>query len=304
MKMNKEPISAIARAVGCSRSTIYREIKRNLHGADYHRYYTVTKAQSKANRRRRIPRKGSSLTQAEWRAVEYLIRKDLSPQQISNVLKREHGISISHESIYQHIYKDMRAGGTLYNHLRHRFRKARKRYRTKDRRGKLAGKRMIAERPEHINERKDIGHWEIDTVLGKGSRACLVTMVERKSRFVAIGRLTARTVECLNAKVIEMIKDMNIPVHTITSDNGTEFHGYKAIEEATGTVFYFANPHHSWERGTNENTNGLIRQYLPKGKSMRWVSQKACNQIAYKLNTRPRKIHDYWPPLKIILEAA
>ncbi len=121
---------------------------------------------------------------------------------------------------------------------------------------------------------------------------------------MAIGRLTARTVECLNAKVIEMIKDMNIPVHTITSDNGTEFHGYKTIEEATGTIFYFANPHHSWERGTNENMNGLIRQYLPKGESLRWVSQKTCNQIAYRLNTRPRKMHDYRPPLRIILEAA
>ena len=163
---------------------------------------------------------------------------------------------------------------------------------------------MISERPAEINNRESVGHWEIDTVLGKGSKRCIATLVERKTGFLIIGLLDARTVACLNASVIRIIKEHHMPFFSITSDNGTEFHGYKDIQNATKTTFYFANPHHSWERGTNENTNGLIRQYLPKGTSMRHVTQDMCNLIAKTINERPRKRLDYKTPIEASEQAA
>lgn len=157
-------------------------------------------------------------------------------------------------------------------------------------------KRMIAERPRSIESRKEFGHWEIDTVMGKGSKDCIVTLVERKSGYVEIGKLSARNSEEVNKKVIEMISSQPREVKTITSDNGTEFHDFLTIEKATGAKFYFANPHHSWERGTNENTNGLIRQCLPKGTSMSHITQARCNEIKRSLNERPRKRLDFKTP--------
>ena len=137
--------------------------------------------------------------------------------------------------------------------------------------------------------RIELGHWEIDTVMGCGSKHCIVTLVERATGYTLIGQLNDRTAESLNRRVIELMKSSGKEFKTITADNGTEFHQYEIIEQATGVTFYFATPHHSWERGTNENTNGLIRQYLPKKSSMSWLKQTDYDAIAKRLNTRPRK---------------
>lgn len=139
--------------------------------------------------------------------------------------------------------------------------------------------------------------------MGAGGKACVVTLVERKSGFVLIGKLADRTTASLNGRVIHLINQHAGPFATITSDNGTEFHDYKQIEEHTSAVFYFATPHHSWERGSNENANGLIRQYLPKGQSMAGLSQHLCNSIARKLNTRPRKRLGFRTPLEVFNES-
>ncbi len=211
-------------------------------------------------------------------------------------------LRISHETIYRHIWRDKHRGGGLHRHLRCAIKRRRKRYRSYDSRGRLAGKRMIQERPAVVEDRRELGHWEIDTVLGKGSRHCIVTIVERKSGYTLIGKLSSRTKEQTTAKAIELIRKHRMHFRTITADNGTEFHGYADIEAATGVLFYFANPHHSWERGTNENTNGLIRQYLPKNTSMRSVTQEQCDQIAKALNTRPRKRHEYRNPEDVLFE--
>ncbi len=157
-------------------------------------------------------------------------------------------------------------------------------------------KRPIEDRPSAADERSELGHWEIDTVLGKNSKDCIVTVVERKSRFTLIGKLKARTKDELNARLLKLIKSHPGFFKTITVDNGTEFHGYNDVEKVTDLQFYFATPHHSWERGLNENTNGLIRQYLPKSESMKSVTQHQCNAIARKLNTRPRKILYFQTP--------
>jgi IS30 family transposase len=289
MRLERKGFSEIGRVLGRDRSTIYREWRRNQHFNGHHHYYTLSKAIEKANGRRLTSHRNYRFTKRDWKLVWGYLEKDLSPEQISATLKKEGLLSISHETIYRHIWKDKFRGGSLYRHLRQSPKRRRKRYGTKESRGRLAGKRMITERPAFIERRDEIGHWEGDTVVGKGSKDCIVTLVERKTGFVVIGKLKARTSEQLNRRLIDLIQRQNGKVKTITVDNGTEFHGYKQIEKKTGIKFYFANPHSSWQRGLNENTNGLIRQYLPKGMSMKFVSQRDCNRISRKLNARPRR---------------
>jgi IS30 family transposase len=206
---------------------------------------------------------------------------------------------MSHETIYQYIWRDKAQGGDLWRHLRQSSRQRRKRRNSYDSRGRLAGKRHISERPKGVEERRTRQHLEIDTVIGKGSKDCIVTIVERKSGYVMIGKLKDRTTRSLNKRCIKLLQREPAKFKTITADNGTEFHQYPEIESATNTTFYFATPHHSWERGTNENTNGLIRQYIPKGTSMRDLTQAQCNRIAKHLNTRPRKRHGFKTPEEI-----
>ena len=141
-----------------------------------------------------------------------------------------------------------------------------------------------------------MGHWEIDTVMGVGNEHCIVTLVERATGYVLIGKLASRNMEEATRRTIQLIRKHPEKFRTITADNGTEFHGYKKIEKATGVKVYFATPYHSWERGSNENMNGLIRQYLPKRQSMAHVTQHECNRIAMKLNTRPRKRYGFDTP--------
>ena len=181
-------------------------------------------------------------------------------------------------------------GGTLYQQLRGDRKQRRKRYGCYDSRGRLAGKRTITERPAIVEGRTQVGHWEGDTVLGAGQAGpCVLTLVERKTGYLVLGQLRQRTTTAVTQRATQMIRREARPVRTITVDNGTEFHDYAAIEHQTATRFYFATPHHSWERGTNENTNGLLRQYLPKGHSMAHLTQAACDRLAGKLNRRPRK---------------
>ena len=213
-------------------------------------------------------------------------------------------MAISHETIYRYVWRDLKAGGTLHTHLRCARKQCRKRYGRHDSRGRLAGKRMIGERPAVVERRKRIGDWEIDTVMGESlgeSSDCILTLVERKSGYVLIGKLKARTAAEANRALLELMARHPGRVKTITSDNGTEFHWYRQVEAVHPVKFYFATPHHSWERGANENTNGLIRQYLPKGQTMKGVTQNKCDKIAEELNTRPRKKHEYKTPNQCFL---
>lgn len=295
--LRKEGLNAseIARHMGRHRSTISREVKRNSRPQD--RCYRPDEANCHAAVRRRASCSWSKFSDAQWQFVKEQLRDEWSPEQISGQLAKDAGFAISHETIYRHVWRDLRRGGTLHKHLRQSPKQRRKRYRSHDSRGKLGGKKMIDERPAEVDERKVIGHWEVDTVMGSANcLACIVTLVERVSGHVLIGKLRNRTKEELNRRLIAMIRCHSYLVKTITADNGTEFHGYKDIEAATGVPVYFAHPYHSWERGTNENTNGLIRQYLPKRKSMAALTQNRCDEIALKLNRRPRKRHGYKTP--------
>lgn len=251
-----------------------------------------------ARGRRKRARSGSRFSACEWKSVDLLLRCDWSPEQVAGELSIAGILEISHESIYQHILRDRRSGGNLWTHLRGARKKRRKRYGAYDSRGRLAGKRPIGERPPQAELRETTGHWEIDTVHGGGLES-VVTLVDRKSGFVQIGWLAQRTVEETNRRLLKLMARHPGRYQTITSDNGCEFHGYKQVEAQSGVEFYFATPHHSWERGTNENTNGLIRQYLPKGVSMASVTQWQCDRIAEKLNSRPRKRLGYRNPNQV-----
>lgn len=286
--------AAISRHLGRHRSTISRELGRNRSPWDGS--YRPSKAQEQANGRRSRSRRNERFGQAEWRLVTGLLGRKWSPEQVSGALRKAGELSISHETIYRYVWRDRAAGGDLHRHLRCAGKKRRKRYGRYDSRGRLAGKRRLAERPPSAERRQAVGHWEIDTVMGVGNTHCVVTLVERTSGVALIGKLEERTAAELNRRTIALIRKHPGKFLTITADNGTEFHSYKEIEKATGVRFYFATPHHAWERGTNENTNGLIRQYLPKRKSMARVTQRDCTRIAKALNTRPRKRYDWETP--------
>ena len=287
----------IAASLARHRSSIWREVRRNAHVTDGR--YKVHKAIQHARGRRRRSRSHPHFSPAQLRRVWQLLQLLWSPEQIAGALRARNELLISHETIYRHIWRDHRRGGQLHRYLRCALKKKRKRYGSYERRGRLCGKRMIQQRPAHIDQRRQLGHWEIDTVLGTGSRHCIVSLVERKSGYAQIGKLAARNAELTTARTIELIQRHRQRFRTITADNGTEFHGYAHIERATHVPFYFATPHHAWERGTNENTNGLIRQYLPKHTSMARITQQHCDSIANALNTRPRKRHDYKTPEQI-----
>lgn len=287
--------SEIANQLGRHRSTISRELARNscwvTDGS-----YRPSKAQRRTVARRRRARRNEHFDEQDYEIVRLYLSLDYSPEQISGLLKKKGLAMMSHETIYRYIWRDKKQGGQLWRHLRQSAKKRRKRYKAYDSRGRLADKRHISERPQSVEERRYIGHWEIDTVMGNGSKDCIVTIVERKTGYVLIGKLPDRTTHSLNARVIELIRGDWARFKTITADNGTEFHQYKKIEQDTGVKFYFATPHHSWERGSNENMNGLIRQYLPKGQSMKNLTQEDCERIASKLNHRPRKRYGYETP--------
>lgn len=284
----------IARHLGRHRSTISRELARNRSPWDGR--YRPSKAQEQANGRRSRSRRNRRFEGAAWRLVEQLLRRDWSPEQVAGRLARRGELEISHETIYRYVWADRATGGSLHRHLRCATKKRRKRYGRYDSRGRLAGKRAISERPRSVERRQAVGHWEIDTVMGQGNDHCIVTLVERATGYVLIGKLRSRNARELNRRTIALIRSSGRRFETITADNGTEFHSYKRIEQATGVRFYFATPHHAWERGSNENTNGLVRQYLPKRKSMARVRQHDCNTIAQKLNSRPRKRYAFETP--------
>ena len=292
-KMLGKTIREIAEILGRSPSTISRELRRNRTPAQL---YCVEKAHSYATARRRRCRRGSQFSDAVFQDVDAALRQRLSPEQIVGAFSRDGKAAPSHETIYRHIRRNKRQGGNLFRFTRIMSKVGRKRYRSRPARGVLHGKRHISERPADVNDRSRIGDWEGDTVMGKDTKHCLLTLVERKSGFTIIRLLQDRTTRAVTDAALLVIRNPEHTFNTITFDNGTEFHDYKELEKDGGPTCYFATPYHSWERGTNENTNGLIRQYLPKGKCLANVSQAQCDWIADELNRRPRKRFDYQTP--------
>lgn len=285
---NKE----IAENIGTSESTISREFKRNTGK----RGYRPKQAHIKASRRKQDAIKAVKMTLEIIVLVNQKIRFDLSPEQVSGWLLEQHGIRLSHERIYQHVWEDKRKGGDLYTHLRQAYKKRRKKYGSKDKRGQISNRIGIEQRPVIVDEKSRIGDWEIDTVIGQNHKGALVTIVERKTKFVVIKKVETKHADGVTAATIELLKAYSGKLFTITADNGKEFSGHETIAKELGVDVYFAHPYSSWERGLNENTNGLIRQYFPKGSSFEEITDEQVQDVMYRLNHRPRKGLNYQTP--------
>lgn len=279
------------------KSTISREIMRNRG----HKGYRPHQAHEKAMARRYVSAKRIKMTPAMIALVNHYICQDFSPEQVSGYLDREHALSISHETIYKHIWSDKRSGGTLYKHLRHSYRKHRKRYGIKQRRGRMKGQVSIDLRPAVVDAKSRIGDWEIDTITGKNTKGYLITVVERKSKLTMIKRVPDKQSDEMAKAIIQLLRPYKDSVLTITADNGKEFTRHKKISKGLKADIYFAHPYHAWERGLNENTNGLLRQYFPKKLDFRVIDDKSIQYATGRLNNRPRKILGYATPNEVFL---
>ena len=297
----KVPTAQIARKLGRHRSTIHREVQRNKTPAQE---YVAQKAHSYAVARRRRSRRKAQYSQQEVAQVVGLLRRKWSPRQISGWHRRRgRKLRISAQTIYRWIKRDRSRQGELWRHTRIISKYGRKRYRGVDFRGVLPGKRHISRRPWHVERRRQIGHWEVDTVMGADMRHCILTMLERATGYVIIKKLAARTKEEATTALLRALVEHGGRIKTLTFDNGTEFHGYQELERQFRVKCYFATPYHSWERGSNENVNGLIRQYLPRGMCMKNVTQRDCDWIARELNTRPRERYGFRTPAELYARA-
>ena len=289
----------IAALLSRAKSTISRELRRNRGLRGYRPRQAHAKAIARLAEKAR-PRFSSPL----WPVVERLIRQDWSPEQISGRLEMEHDSTISHETIYQYIYADKAAGGDLHGHLRCR-KKRRKRYGSgRDRRGVIPNRTSIDERPSAVQDRLRIGDWEADTVIGRGHQGALVTMVERRSLYTVLGAVPRKQAGSVAEAMTSLLAPLKDMVLTVTVDNGKEFAAHEKISEALGADVYFAHPYASWERGTNENTNGLIRQYFPKSRSLRNLNPMELQSTENRLNNRPRKKLDFRTPHEILFRVS
>lgn len=296
LRQQGRPVPEIAAELGRHPSTVRRELQRNATPHDG--AYRPSMAVEMTNGRRRRSRRNARYGAAEFAPIEALLRQNWSPEQIVGRRRLEKLPVMSHETIYLYIWRDRSTGGTLWQHLRGAQKRRRKRYGRNDSRGRLAGKTMIDQRPAVVDRRTRIGDWELDTVHGRG-KPCVATAVERKCGVIRIGKLAQATAALTTHRTVFLLKHEPHPVFSLTSDNGTEFHGFKDIARQLDTQFYFATPHHAWERGSNENANGLLRQYLPKGTDLSALTQKQCNQIAALLNHRPRRRLGFRTPLEV-----
>lgn len=293
LRKAKMPLTKIAQQLGRSRNTLYQELKRNTG----QRGYRPRQAQQLAQQRRAAQAQPHKMDPNVIAYVEAKLQEQWSPEQIAHAMKTDAdaaGVSVSHETIYQHIWDDKRAGGSLYRHLRQGHKKRRKRRGSKDGRGKIRNRVDIDQRPAVVETRQRLGDWEADLVCGTGASGYLVTLVERLSRRVLIGYTKTKFADQVTTEILRLLKDEI--VETLTFDNGKEFAGHEQIAATLGCQCFFAKPYHSWERGANENTNGLIRQYFPKHMSFAALSMDEIALVQQRLNTRPRKCLGYQPP--------
>ncbi len=282
----------IAAVIEMHKATISRELGRNsgLRG------YRPKQAHHKA-----LSRRNHSLARIMpeiWEMIEAKLHLEWSPEQVSGWLQRRFAIQVSHEWIYQHILVDKKAGGELYRHLRCQ-KKRRKRYGSYDRRGKLPNRVSIEERPLIVEQRQRIGDWEVDTIVGKGHHQGIVTLIERKSRFALLSKVEQRTADQVSQAMIDLLLPVSDRLHTITADNGKEFAEHERVAHELQVDFFFAHPNAAWERGANENMNGLVRQYIPKKCNFASVTNVELIQIMKRLNYRPRKCLDFLSPFEV-----
>ncbi len=292
------PQRTIASMIGVHKSTLSRELCRNRG----QRGYRAQQAQQRATERRHLASGRAHIMPDTWTLIEAQLRLDWSPQQVSDWLDETHAPAVSHERIYQHILADKQHGGDLYRHLRCQ-KQRRKRYGTYGRRSLIPNRIGIEQRPSIVDTRRRVGDWEVDTIIGKNHQQALVSLTERKSRLALIHKVERKTAHAVSQAIIYLLTPYRTRVHTLTSDNGTEFAYHEHVSATLDADFFFARPYASWQRGTNENTNGLIRQYFPKHRDFTTINHEEINHAMHRLNNRPRKILGFKTPNQVFFKS-
>ena len=298
MKSKGYSQKVIAELIGKDKSVVSRELKRNsdLRSGEYR----SDLADRKYAERQKTKRKKRYFTEAIKAEVNIGLERKLSPEQIVGLAKKEGRDCVSPERIYQYIWADKKQGGNLYEHLRTRGKKYRKRGNSKDKRGKIKDRIDIDKRPPIVEQRERFGDFEIDTIIGKNHKGAVVTINDRATGLLKMRKLDSKNAEILADKTIEILTPYQNVLHTITSDNGKEFAAHQKIAKALKCDFYFAKPYHSWQRGSNENLNGLVRQYIPKKTNFDNLSEEFIQWVEDELNNRPRKRFEFFSPNQII----
>jgi len=286
----------IAANLGYHKSTISRELRRNCSLKGYRPYQADELAYD-----RQCEAYRSRIAWDTWQEVERLLRQDWSPEQIAGRLKLEQQPTVSHECIYLYVYAEKRRGGTLHRHLRSQ-KKQRKRYSGYIRRGQIPNRTSIDKRPKIVASKGRFGDWEADTIVGARHKGGILSVVERKSKLTRLCKLATKAAAEMKDNCIALLAPLAAKVHTITVDNGKEFCEHELIAAGLQARVYFAHPYASWERGLNENTNGLVRQYFPKKYEFARIKHKDLQQVEDLLNDRPRKTLGYWTPNEVFFK--
>lgn len=288
----------IANAICKNKSVVSREFKRNcdMRSGDYRHDL----AQRKYNKRQKEKPKKIHFTTKVKEDVEVFLREDYSPEQVVGTLKKQGKATVSVERIYQHIWEDKKQKGTLYTHLRNQGRRYRKRGNQKDNRGIIKNRIDIDNRPQIVENRSRFGDLEVDLIIGKNHKQAIVTINDRASGMLKMSKVSSKKAEEVSKVIIEELQDWKPYIKTMTADNGKEFAEHELVAEELNIDHYFAKPYHSWERGSNENLNGLIRQYFKKSTDFSQLTDHQIKQIELKINNRPRKRFNYENPIFVM----
>ena len=283
-------LTEIAKTLSRSVATISREITRGSGARGYRPDQAERLAKARAQGSRNAPR----IPETVWDGVRLSLAQQHSPEQIAAHQP------LSHESIYRYVYADKRNGGALWRELRCQ-RQRKKRYASgRSKRGRIPNRRDISTRPAIVETRRRFGDWEADTIIGARHQQAIVSLNERKSGLMLLRKVVAKTSEQVKGAIISMLAEYKALVHTLTFDNGLEFAEHALIDHALASTSYFAKPYCSWQRGSNENGNGLVRQYIPKSRSLLDVTDEEIILIQNRLNTRPRKRLGFKTPLQVL----
>jgi IS30 family transposase len=288
----------IALAIGKDKSVINKEIKRNSDKRNG--VYKYELAQKKYVKRQKEKPKRKRFTKEIKDEIELLLRDDYSPEQVVGTLKKKDKQTVSTERIYQHIWEDKKHNGDLYTHLRRQGRRYRKRGASKDSRGIIKDRISIEKRPIVVEKRERFGDLEVDLIIGENHNQAILTINDRASGRLKMKKIPSKQSSVVTEAITELLEDWKPYLYTITADNGKEFAGHQEVAENLSIDYFFAHPYHSWERGSNENLNGLIRQYFTKGSDFTNITDQRVNQVETKLNNRPRKRYKYENPIFVM----
>lgn len=291
-------ITKIAELLCVNKSTISRELNRNSKNG----YYSAETAHIQAISRDKFKERYKKLTNKLKLKIGKMLRDGLSPDQLVGRLKKQKMADISYETVYRYIYANQRSGGRLYKYLRHKNKKYGNRSSQYKTRGQIKNRVNISKRAKIIEKKTRFGDFEVDTIIGKDHQGAIVTLVDRKSKFTLMKIVDSKKADVVTQAIVELLYPIRKLVHTVTSDNGKEFSYHEEIAKQLNLKFYFCDPYSSWQRGLNEHTNGLIREYIPKKSSFENINQSEIVIIQNRLNNRPRKILKYYTPNEIFFK--